>query len=257
MRMSVILRAVSLLLTLSSAQAQPPVTVPMQPYGPYPAVPVMVNGAGPYLFLIDTGANGRARIDNSVAQALRLPDAGTATNSTVVANKTIQMRQVRVQLMQIGTRRYRDFEAPSNNYNTVGYLPDIGGILAFDLFKDQLLTLDYCHRRVRIEDGALPPADGRTILTYEDRDGIPYLSIAIGKERVLALLDTGDVRVLDLPITLVRKLYFASFPRPLGRPTVSAAGATEGVDIVTLEDPVVIGAHRFERPEATFSPKWN
>lgn len=255
MRVLVCLQSILMLLAVSAAQAEPAVTVPMQPYGPYPAVPVMVNGTGPYLFLIDTGANGRARIDSSVVQRLRLPDVGTTTAGTVVSDKTIQLRLTRAEL-QIGTRRYREVEAISNNYNTVEYLPDIGGILAFDLFKDQLLTLDFCGRRVKIDEGALPPADGRTILDYEDRDGIPYLPITIGDQRVMALLDTGDVRALDLPTAVVRQLYLASFPRPLGRPTVSVVGQTDGVNVATLEDPVVIGAQRFERTEVAFSTKW-
>ena len=255
MRVSVLLLSILILLNVSAVHAQPAVTVPMQPYGPYPAVNVSVNGAGPYLFLIDTGASGRARIDNGVVRSLRLPDIGSATAGTVVANKTVQVRQVRADL-QIGTLRYKGVETTSNNYNTVDYLPNIGGILAFELFKDQLLTLDYCRRRVRIENGALPPANGRTIVDYEDRDGIPYLRLSIGNQRFTALLDTGDVRALDLPIALVRQLYLASYPRLLGRPSVSLAGPTGGVNIVTLEDPVVIGAQRFERPEATFSADW-
>jgi hypothetical protein len=73
---------------------------------------------------------------------------------------------------------------------------------------------------------------------------------------VTALLDTGDVRALDLPVELIRKLYLASYPRLLGRPSVSLAGQSGGVNIVILEDPVVIGTQRFERTEATFSANW-
>ena len=255
MRVAAFLQAILILFAASTARAEPAVTVPMLPYGPYPAVNVTVNGTGPYLFLIDTGANGLARIDASVAQSLHLPDAGTATAGTVVSNRTIQMRQVRADL-RIGTRRYQGVEAPSRSYDSVDYLPHIGGILAFGLFRDQLLTLDFCGRRVRIEDGTLPAADGRTIVDYEDRNGIPYLRIAIGNQRAMALLDTGDVRALDLPTALLRQLYLASYPRLLGRPAVSLAGQEGGVNIVTLEDPVVIGAQRFERLEATFSANW-
>src|SRR3954453_3570993 len=43
-----------------------------------PAVRVIVNGQGPFLFLIDTGAGGLARADTSLVGRLSLPRAGSA-----------------------------------------------------------------------------------------------------------------------------------------------------------------------------------
>ena len=54
------------------------VTLPMRRYGHLPAVEVMVDGKGPFLFAIDTGAAGTARIDAALAAKLGLAQVGEA-----------------------------------------------------------------------------------------------------------------------------------------------------------------------------------
>src|SRR5215217_9547950 len=48
------------------------VDVPMLFRGPMPAVEVTVNGQGPFLFAIDTGGGGQARVDSSLVEKLKL-----------------------------------------------------------------------------------------------------------------------------------------------------------------------------------------
>ena len=49
---------------------------PMQTEAGMPAIEVMVNGQGPFLFGIDTGAQGGARIDSSLVEKLGLKSSG-------------------------------------------------------------------------------------------------------------------------------------------------------------------------------------
>ena len=48
-------------------------------------VPVMVDGSGPYPFLLDTGAT-RSLVDEALADRLRLPSVGTIAHETAVAS---------------------------------------------------------------------------------------------------------------------------------------------------------------------------
>jgi hypothetical protein len=131
-------------------------------------------------------------------------------------------------------------------------VPEIGGIVALNLFADQLLTLDFANRQVRIEDGSLPPADGREVLDYEPGGDLVRLPITLGVMRLSALLDTGTDRALDLPTAIVRQLLpLSSFPHPIGR----AEGVTGSVPIaeVVIDGALTIGKHRFGRPAATYS----
>ena len=52
------------------------------------------------------------------------------------------------------------------------YLPKLDGILGPAFFEGHLLTIDYVNSRLKIEDGELPPADGRDILNVTLDDGI-------------------------------------------------------------------------------------
>lgn len=53
------------------------VDLPMRFRGPEPAIEVMVNGQGPFLFAIDTGATDQARIDSSLLERLGLRVSGS------------------------------------------------------------------------------------------------------------------------------------------------------------------------------------
>jgi predicted aspartyl protease len=233
-------------------RAPQPTVLPMRPYGTQPAVEVMVDGKGPYLFLVDTGAGGAARIDSKVAAELALPDAGETTASGALGQGEVPIRRVRVSSLRLGDRQYRDLTPLSRNYNAPDdYVPEIGGILALNLFEDQLLTIDFVNNQVLIEDGSLPPADGKEVLDYDPEGGLVHVPIALGALRLKALLDTGTDRALDLPASVVRRLPLASFPHPIGR----AEGVTGSVPIaeVVVDGVLTIGRHRIENPSATYS----
>lgn len=251
-----VLGTVALLFTAAFASA-PRVTsdVPMRPFGTQPAVEVHVNGQGPYLFLVDTGASGNARIDRSVVEQLGLPTVGQALAVGATGGAAVEMSRVALDSLdslEIPGRRFQVSSALSRSYNVPGeYLPDIGGVLAFNLFASELLTLDFAKRRLRLSSGTLPAADGRTIVNYEERGGLPYLPLTIGGIKLVALIDTGIDRAFDLPVSMIRKLHLASYPRPMGQ----AAGVTGQVGIgeVKLAEPVTFGQHVVDRPIVTFS----
>jgi predicted aspartyl protease len=252
----------AVLVTCSAAAAgsgapvpQPPSSaatiVALKPFGTQPAVEVLVNGRGPYLFLVDTGASGVARIDSSVVAELRLPRVGEATGVGAMGQQGVLTR-VKVETLQVGKETFRELTPLSRSYNVEGeYLPNIGGILALNLFEDRLLTIDFPNRQLRIERGALPAADGRTILEYEPRGNLVYVPIRIGGVALTAEVDTGNDRALDLPTDVIRKLRLRSFPRPLGR--AEGLGATIPLAEVRLADELAIGSHRVAEPLVTFS----
>jgi predicted aspartyl protease len=227
-------------------------TLPLQPFGTQPAVEVTVNGRGPYLFLVDTGASGVARIDYSVVEALKLPIVGQETASGATKGGDAPIRRVAVRVLGVGDRRYRDLQPLSRSYNTSGeYLPDIGGILALNLFADELLTIDLPKRQMRITTGELPAANGRTILAYEERGGVMHVPIRIGKVSTTALVDTGTDRSIDLPASVIRQIALQDFPHPVGQ----SEGVTGKIGIaeVTVDGDLQLGAHTFHNPSVTFS----
>lgn len=235
--------------------AQVGVDVPMKPYGTQPALQVLVNGKGPFLFLLDTGANGKVRIDQSVVDQLSLPKFGGETAKTQEKGD-ITVERVAVETLEIGDQQFHNISGISRSYNDPGeYLPDIGGILAFELFSSQLLTIDFVQKRIRLHPGELPPADGQTVLDYEERSGTPYISVEIGGTKISALIDTGSDRSFDLPTSILRKLPLATYPHPVGKGLVR--GREVGIGEVELDVPVRIGRHTIRRPLVTFSESFD
>lgn len=227
------------------------VEVPMNFYGNRPAVKVMVNGKGPFLFLIDTGAQGTARADASLVQSLGLRPVGQTTSTDASAKNEATLDEVRFETLSIGNVQFRDLTAYSRNYNSATYLAHIDGILAFDLFSDYLLTLDYPNKRVRIERGELPKANGAQILNYETIEGNQYIEISIGGVKTKAMIDTGNIRAIDFPASFLRKLPLASYPRLIGKG--GGVGGEYELKEVQLQDRIAIGAYLFPEPAVTFA----
>ena len=231
--------------TASSAM----VDVPMLSRGPMPAVEVMVNGKGPFLFAIDTGASGQGRIDSSLVEKLALPQVGEARGSDGSGNNAQSMKVVQVETLTLGNLEFKNLNMPSRDYNLSPSLPHIDGILGFNLFADYLLTLDYAAKRVRVEKGQLPETDGKEILSFEN-NRVPTVELQVGDAKLKAHIDSGNTAgAFMLPASLAEKLSFASPPITVGkaRTVSSEIEIKEG----RLKGSIRLG--RFEFPEPTVS----
>jgi hypothetical protein len=230
-------------------------TLPMRYDGTRPAVEARVNGRGPFLFLIDTGAAGApARADLSLVRRLGLEPAGRVASSDA-GQAAAAIDRVTLARVELGRLARADVEAYARDYNGATYLPHIDGILGLNFFRDVLLTLDFPHSRVRIGRGALPPADGRNILDYTLVDGNPAIVVRIGGAPFQVLLDTGDNRGLDLPSEWLRRLRQAGFPRLIG--SSSSVSGSAALREIALAGPLTIGRYRFDRPTVTFADEFS
>lgn len=225
--------------------------VPLRFYGTRPAVELLVNGKGPFLFLVDTGAGGpSARADMSLVKQLSITQEGRSeTADAGGAAATVDL--VSLDTVRVAGVTFPRVPALSRDYGTQSYLPKIDGILGLNFFKDWLLTIDYPRAKLIIEKGELPKADGRSVLAYELIDGNAYIPAMIGKKPMKLLLDTGNIRALDLPSAWLQPLRLVSFPRLAGNST-SVSGTT-AIREVKLADPLIIGMYKLPKPSVTFS----
>lgn len=223
--------------------------LPMLFRGPEPAVEVMVNGQGPFLFAIDTGATEEARVDSSLVARLGLRVSGTSTYSDGSKKKT-KLGLVRLDSLAVGGIEFRNVKAATRDYNRPNR-PHIDGLLAFDLFHDYLLTLDYPARRVRLERGALPAVDGGQILPLKRVHDHPAVEITIGSQRVVAEIDSGNVvHSFLFPASLVERLSLVTKPIALGK----AHTITNDFEILEaeLKDNIRLGEYEFTQPLISF-----
>jgi predicted aspartyl protease len=236
---------------LIAAQQSPVADVPMLFSGTMPAVEVMINGKGKFLFAIDTGAQGMARVDSSLVERLGLQTVGKVQAGDPSGQNTQTLDVVHLDTISIGNVQFHNVEALSRNYNQSTRLSHIDGILGFDLFSAYLLTLDFQAKRVRLESGELPKPDGAEILNFESPNGIPVVDLNVGDRKIKAHIDSGNmVGGFVLPASIVEKLSLASQPVIVGR----ARTISSEVEIkeVRLKDSLRLGRYDFTDPKVTF-----
>lgn len=236
-----------------SADAPPkmPIEIPMKTDGGMPTIELKVNGKGPFVFGIDTGAQGGARIDSSLMEKLALKPSGQV-QATDGSGRNPQMAEmVKLDSVEIGNLRLTDVTAGSRNYRNSPRPLNVDGILGLSVFSDYLVTLDYPAKVLRIDRGELPKADGAEILDYKSKGGIPLLELSVGGTKIDAHLDSGNmIGAFVLPTAFAEKLTRASEPVVVGRAR-SASGDME-IKQVQVKDVIRLGRHEFAEPTITY-----
>ncbi|HKQ18982.1 MAG TPA: serine hydrolase [Candidatus Eisenbacteria bacterium] len=228
------------------------VGAPMLRSGHLPAVRVRVNGQGPFLFAIDTGGAGTARIDSALAARLGLQTVGEALGGDPSGKNPRRMPLVAVDSIEIGGARFAGITAAVRNYNEMPRGERVDGVLGFGLFAECLFTLDYPAEQVRLRPGALPEANGADILDYRDRHGIPSTTIRVAGREMEADVDAGSMGGIILPESEMGALPLASKPVVVG--TARTVSNTFEIRAADLDGDVTIGGITLRHPKLEFQP---
>ena len=233
-----------------SAQGSTAVDVPMLSRGPQPAVEVMINGKGPFLFAIDTGAGLQADIDPALVSQLKLQTNGKVRAGDPSGQNAREFDTVLIGSISLGGAEFRNVTAMTREQRALPNYPKVNGLLGFSLFAEYLFTLDYPGKRVHLDRGALAANDS-DILSFEMPHGIPVVELAVGNFKVKAHIDSGNMMGgFILPTALVEKLSLASSPVTVGR----ARTVSNEIEIkeVRLRDSIKLGRFEFAQPTITF-----
>ena len=210
-----------------------------------PTVEVMVDGRGPFRFLVDTGAGGHARISRKAVRALGLTPSGEVRSGDGSGRSVVAPVYTLPSLTFAGVT-FEGIQAGELNL-PAERLPGVDGVLGLGLFASHTLTLDYAGARLRLDQSALPT----TAVAYDARSPIIAFPLRIGDETVPTHLDTGNtVAPLILPKALADRLPKAGPPRP-GRVARTRASAIQMYDI-TLAAPVRLGEAELSITEAAY-----
>ncbi len=153
-----------------------------------PAARVMLNGKGPYAFMVDTGTTNTVLAKRHVT-ALGAPITGTAT----VAGTTgmAQAQTAELDMIEVGAVTKRKVR--------VAVLPDAGlgaidGILGADVFAGKKVVFDIQGKSVKIEGSRKPTraTRGSTLSNMRVRNGLlAEIDGRIGNVSCKLMLDTG------------------------------------------------------------------
>lgn len=148
--------------------------------------PVFINNAGPFQFVVDTGAN-RSVISAELAQSLELP-AGKAILVNTVAS-VASAPSVLVERVDVGGQTARRVAMATMPRNAIGG----DGLLGIDQLDDRRLRLDFKGRRLTIRNSGPRPGDGDTVVVKaEQKSGrLSLVNAKVGNVPVVAFLDSG------------------------------------------------------------------
>lgn len=149
---------------------------------------VRVNGAGPYRFVVDSGADSSV-IGTRIARALALPQGTPVTLNAMTGSARVP--RVLVSELRLGETTVSNLELPVLEESHLGG----EGMLGIDSLVRQRLMLDFEKRLITVEDAARPPPrmDGEIIVTARLRRGQLILTrVKANDLPIEAVVDTGS-----------------------------------------------------------------
>ena len=112
------------------------VEIPIQVINGHIYIDVMINGKGPFLFLLDTGASGDGRIDLSLAHSLGINSIGNILNDDGTGKNAKILKKMIVDSLQVGDAKFSNLLLYGNDYSRkVLTTKSIDGIIGFYLFS--------------------------------------------------------------------------------------------------------------------------
>jgi len=167
-------------------------------------VQVLVNGNGPYNFIVDSGADTSV-VGLRIARGLQLPLGTPAILNSMTARNVVD--RVKVAELTLGPTTVRNLQLPALRESDVGG----DGMIGIDALVEQRLLMDFDKRLIKVEDARVPvralPGEivvigrryrGQLILTHVRAAGLP----------LEAVIDTGTqitIGNLALRDKLIRK----------------------------------------------------
>jgi predicted aspartyl protease len=150
-------------------------------------LPVMVEGAGPFAFMIDTGSQATA-ITQEIRAALTLAPAGTATLVGMASRRTVDLATV--ERIDFGSNSFTNFTAPVLERTHVG----ADGILGLDALQDFRVLIDFRQQTIAVENAAATKPAGRFEIVVRAKRKLGQLLITdalVEGVRATVIIDTG------------------------------------------------------------------
>lgn len=122
-------------------------------------VPVMINGQGPFAFVIDTGAD-RTVISRELATKLALPLGEVAKLHSTAGEELVQTAVI--DRLQVGHRTVRNINAPELAASDLGAM----GMLGVDSLHDQQVVLDFAARQLQTTESRRELEDPGAVVVH-------------------------------------------------------------------------------------------
>lgn len=247
-----LIAALALIATVPALASEPEpaesdTAVPLKMSGPAPSIEIMINGQGPYRFLINLSAN-TPRLSAKTIAALGMDDEAAKGKTFAVDSLTI------------GDETFDDVEFQIWEDEDDAQGSDAAGVLTLAIFVDHLVTLDLVHKEFRLERGSLPTADSTNILEYslkqtsdpnDDDNMAIIIPVEIAGRPMGAVIRSNTRATFHFPSSMSENLPLKGELNMIGR-VVTDDGEAE-VHGGKLDGSLRIGGNEFEAPTIRFS----
>ncbi len=224
--------------------------VPMDMKWQKPAIPLKINGSGPYMFLLDSGAGPSLIVDQDLAQELKLPKQGNDRVGDPSNPHALAVDKVMVDTVQVGDLVYEGVESLSWDRPLYSGPERPRGVAGLGLFGGMLVTFDYPAGRVRFLRGDLPEPDGKEVFACRMVHNVPTIDIDVAGKKFEAHLDTGSTGFISLPLDAAKTLPLASEPIEMAR--ASTVNRQYSVYSAPLKGTVQVANVKLENPTLHF-----
>jgi Aspartyl protease len=156
---------------------------------------VMVNGKGPFRFVIDTGAS-RSTLAPHLAKSLGLSQSVGRNVMLNGVTGAAEVTTVPVDSIEIGALKFENQNLPVIFTSIMGNADGILGVAGFD---DQRIDVDFKKDRVTVlaSDGKRPHFSMVTARATRNVNGLMILDVRVGRRiKAKAVIDTGAERTL-------------------------------------------------------------
>lgn len=156
---------------------------------------VMVNGKGPFRFVIDTGAS-RSTLAPHLARSLGLKHSVGRNVMLNGVTGAAEVPTVAVDSLEIGALKFVDQNLPVIFTSIMG---NADGILGVAGFHDQRIDVDFKRDRVSVleSNGRRPHYSLVTARAHRNNNGLMIVDVRVGRRiKAKAVIDTGAERTL-------------------------------------------------------------
>ena len=176
--------------TTESPEDATSTAVPLRAIDQRMSVEVMVNGSGPFRFIVDSGAT-RTVVSRRLAILLGLPSAGTVTLHSVGGES--QVDTVKIDSLALSGLPAQPIVAPVLEEEDLG----AAGILGIDALANRMVVIDLVANRMTVEAAGRPHSSAsrsdEIIVVARRRFGQLVLADAdAAGQKIYAVVDTGS-----------------------------------------------------------------
>jgi predicted aspartyl protease len=155
---------------------------------------VMLNGKGPFTFILDTG--GHDILTPEAAKALSLTPQGSGASGGA-GEGTLPQQYAHIDTLSIGGMMMKDqafFVIPmGNNFADRGAKPPLAGLLGLELFERMAITIDYVGRTMTFQPLAQYSHNGPgTAVPVSFTEDIPLVPATLEGHAGTFAIDTGN-----------------------------------------------------------------